>query len=288
MLSEGGLEVRPRRLPPSPPPDHVRIAIVRAGICRTDLAVASEAIAVERPRVLGHEAAGRVAAVGSPSDAVDGAGIVGRRVGVDPRVAGGFLGVSVNGAFSTLVDLPVANVVPLGAEVSWSRAAYLEPVAAALGAFAELPAGGRGCILGDNRIAELTHLLAARLGFADTVWVREPGALNRDAFDWAIESDPGLIHAAIQAVVPGGTIVLKSRPARPVALDLRTVVERRLSLRGCPYGCFHHAAALIADPSLELEPLFGEVFALEAFPDAFAAARRSERRKLFLRLSEDA
>ncbi|MBI1963793.1 MAG: alcohol dehydrogenase catalytic domain-containing protein [Candidatus Rokubacteria bacterium] len=112
----------------------VRIAVEACGICGTDLHVAIEGTIQlpQTPIILGHEAAGVVAAVG--------AGVTrwkaGDRVTIFPNVACGrcpacrrgrevlcreaqVLGISREGAFAESVTLPASCLLPLPAEVSF-------------------------------------------------------------------------------------------------------------------------------------------------------------------------
>ena len=54
---------------PDPGPDQVRVRIAAAGVCHSDLSLATGAIPQQVPAVLGHEVSGYVAAVGSAVDA---------------------------------------------------------------------------------------------------------------------------------------------------------------------------------------------------------------------------
>lgn len=281
VLGARDLGVRELELP-SLAPETVRVALSVAGICRTDLAVARGALAVSRPRVLGHEAAGQIVAVGpgvSP-------GRIGERVGIDPRTGPGhghgFLGVSEDGAFASSIDLPKARAIALNPNVTPHRAAYLEPTAAALGAAIEMQRAHSPAIVGDNRIAALTAVLAAALGI-DHRWYREVDDFDA-AHDLIVESDARLIGAAVAALATGGTLILKSRPSAAAAVPVASVVRKGITLRGVAYGSFRHAAALLADPNIDFEALFGETFALGSFAQAFDHAETADAHKTFLRL----
>ncbi|MEO1338465.1 MAG: alcohol dehydrogenase catalytic domain-containing protein, partial [Myxococcota bacterium] len=82
MLNAAGVELEEHPISQAVDPGHVRVALVMAGICRTDLAVARGALEVRRPRILGHEAAGVVV----QADGSTGAHLVGKPVAIDPRV----------------------------------------------------------------------------------------------------------------------------------------------------------------------------------------------------------
>ncbi|MFX0592717.1 alcohol dehydrogenase catalytic domain-containing protein [Melissospora conviva] len=67
--ADGGLAVEPIRLPALGPGD-VRVRIRAAGVCHSDLSMVNGTLAATFPLVLGHEAAGVVAEVGTDVDGV--------------------------------------------------------------------------------------------------------------------------------------------------------------------------------------------------------------------------
>lgn len=253
-------------------PGEVVVAVAAAGICRTDLYVADGSIPVERPVILGHEAAGWVD---------------GRLVAINPAIdGGGFLGIDRDGAFATAVAVPASAIVPMPAAMDPRRAAYLEPVAASLAVTdAPIATGDRGVVFGAGRIAELAVRVLRACGFRSIVRAARPGEID-GAFDFAIETGlsatGGSLDPLIAAVRPGGVVVLKSRPARPASIDLRLAVERQVTLRAVRYGRFAAAADLLASDRLELGDLLGASFALDDWERAFDAAAADESRKQFL------
>ena len=82
-VSPGKLELTEKPLP-DPTPGHVRISVETCGVCHSDSATVEGALPIQWPRVPGHEAVGRIDAIG---DGVEG-WVAGQRVGV------GFLGGS--------------------------------------------------------------------------------------------------------------------------------------------------------------------------------------------------
>ena len=82
-VSPGKLELTEKRLL-DPTPGHVRIRVEACGVCHSDAGTVEGVFPIEWPRVPGHEAVGRIDAVG--------AGVEGWRVG--QRVGVGFLGGS--------------------------------------------------------------------------------------------------------------------------------------------------------------------------------------------------
>jgi (R,R)-butanediol dehydrogenase/meso-butanediol dehydrogenase/diacetyl reductase len=131
----GGSTVEVRQLPtPEPPPQWVLVEVAYAGLCGTDLHIASNEHPRARPGVvLGHEMVGRVAA------AVDGLA-AGSPVFVNPLLFCGncatctrgrthicehlgLLGIDVDGGAAEVVAVPKTSLVPLPASVDLRTAA---------------------------------------------------------------------------------------------------------------------------------------------------------------------
>ena len=270
---------------PAPAAGEVVIDVAFAGVCRSDLAAADGAAGVAPGRVLGHELAGRVAAVGA---AVGGL-LAGDRVTAIPFqpcgaceacAAGGrcasprWLGIDADGAFAERVRVPARGVVPLPAGLSLLRGAYAEPVAAALGVLPFVARGARVLVGGGGRIAELT----ARVARAAGAVVTRLGDACAGRFDVAIEhgGEPAALLAALR---PGGTLVLKSRARRPIALDAGELVARDLVVRGASHGSFAEAVAWLHRGTIAIDDLLAPARPLEAFAEVLAAARASEAHK---------
>jgi len=242
---------------PEAPPGWVRLAVGLAGVCRTDVAAAQGRIAVADGRILGHELAGW-----TPE---------GQLVSVRPRLGDGrFLGLGVDGAFAESLVVPRTSLVVLPSPIDLRRAAFVEPLAAALSVLEVVPTEGRVALRGEGRIAELCRRVLA--------WAGQPLVDEEEALDVLITT--GVDGArSLAAMNPGGLVVLKARPAAPVAFDQRTVVERRLRLVGVDYGDFDLAARLLASGEVAVDDLFAAPRPLSAFAEAFAEA---EQRKTFL------
>lgn len=152
LILEGPCEFRYADLPdPSPAPDEVLIGVQACGICGSDVHGMDGSSGRRRPPiVMGHEAAGTVAAVGdSVSDWP-----VGTRVTFDSTISCGscnfcrrgqinlcdhrqVLGVSCdeyrrNGAFAEYVVVPERVLYRLPDGLSFEKAAFTEPAAVAL------------------------------------------------------------------------------------------------------------------------------------------------------------
>jgi L-iditol 2-dehydrogenase len=288
------------------PTGEVVIDVAFAGVCRSDLAVADGTIAVPRGRVLGHELAGRVRsavagfAVGDPVTVIPFVACTrcpacgrGERC-LDPA----WLGIARDGAFADQLAVPARNVLALPASMSLVLGAYVEPVAAALGVLAPIAepglprrgstpgwecgpiarAGGPAVVVsGTGRIAELTARVVAAHGASVVRHV--PGEpLPPAAFDVAIEHG-GELAPLVASVRPGGTLVLKSRAHRPLALDAGELVARDLTIRGASHGSFVAAIDWLVSRRIVVDDLLAPPRPLEELAAVFEDARASEAHK---------
>lgn len=278
---------------PDRQPGQVLIEVLLTGICRTDLFAADGQIPVAPRRVLGHETAGLVAQA-DPSSGLR----PGQRVAIHPVLGCGacrpclarlpcsrphMLGLDHDGAFAGWLVAPESAVWPVPDALSLRRVAYVEPVAAALAVLkAPLDRAGKGLIIGHNRIAQLTLRVLTAHGFHEVTHVAAGAPVDEDAFDWAIETSATAqtMDALLAAVRPGGVIVLKSRPATRVPLDVARAVRKDLALHAVSYAPFRDAIDLLA--RLEVDDLLGDIFPIAGHAEAFARARSDESRKLFL------
>ena len=230
---------------------------------------------IKLPITLGSDGAGIVTSVGTPADQA----WVGREVivnpaldwGPDPRAQGpGFriLGLPDNGTFAEQLSIPVANLSPKPAHLSWEQAAAL-PLAGltawrALFTRARLQTGERVLVTGVGGGAALFALQFAVAAGAE-VWVtsgspekitraqalgarggvnyRETGwaeALQKQAgrFDVIVDSagGDGFAHL-IDLTTPGGRLVFfGATTGNPPALDLRKSFFRQINILGTTMG----------------------------------------------------
>ncbi len=266
----------------SPAPGWASIRVLLAGICRTDLYAARGDLPVEPGRILGHELVGE---------------LDGERVTVAPLVpcrrcepcAGGrrcaapeMLGVGLDGAFADWVCVPTANVHVVPRGMPLRRAALVEPVAASLAVLGAVgPRDGRGLVLGSGRIAALTARILRDAGVTVDESARDAAPAS---YDFVVETDASLLDRAVEAVRPGGRVVLKSRPARPASLSLARAVLNDVSFSAVSYGDFGAAVALAE--RLALDDLLGDVFPCERFAAAFERAGTADSAKIFLSFGE--
>jgi L-iditol 2-dehydrogenase len=237
--------------------DDVLVDVAVAGVCRSDLGVADGSIPVELGRVLGHEMSGYVNGVS---------------VTVIPFEGTRWLGIDRDGAFAERVWVPASCVLRLPASMSLVHAAYVEPVAAALATHRHFREGERVKVAGTNRIAELTRRIV-RLG---------GGHLCEDELvDVAIEHD-GDGAALVSSLRDGGTLVLKSRARRTIALPADEIVARELRVVGASHGSFAEAIAVLAQRRIPFEDLLAAPRPLEDFADVFASARSETQKQMFV------
>jgi L-iditol 2-dehydrogenase len=265
----GVVGVRQRALPSLGPLD-VLVRVRAAGICRTDLQVARGELGAVDPIVLGHELSGEVVATGTNAEFPRGL-----PVSAIPWQEDSWLGIDRDGAFATHVVLHRDQVLPLP-PMPWTHGAYVEPVAAALGADVA-PQARSAVVLGTGRIAELTARVL-RLRGTDVVVTDEADGADADL---VVEARPlpTVLHRALDAVRPGGTIVLKSRADATLELPLQRAIAREVTIRAVGHGSFTRAVDLLSGGQLFIDDLLGPSFPIEDWAEAFAAG---EGQKVFL------
>jgi L-iditol 2-dehydrogenase len=272
---------------PEPGSGEALIRVATVGMCRTDLLVADGRIPVSNDTVLGHEFSGWIEAVGDGCDLS-----IGDLVAADPTFPmpdgrDGFIGVDADGALRTWIVMP-ADRLYRAEGLSPRQAAYLEPITAAMGGLkAAREAGGRGAIVGDNRIATLTSAVFDTVGDPvahDAITIRDLASTEPCTYDWILEarlSDELMVHA-MRAMKPGGRLILKSRHLDDVHFPVRDYVLKQLSLVGRTRSGFPEAMAwLKANPDI-VEDLLGDTYPLERWAEAFTAAETGEGRKVFV------
>ncbi len=273
----------------------MRVRVLCAGLCRTDLHVALGRTPCAVPRILGHELSGEVVEMGAQITDFE----LGDRVAISPLLACDacaaclrgapcdaprMLGVDRDGGFAEEIVVPSSAVYRVPSALSLERAAYVEPVAATLAVTqAPISREGRGLVVGAGRIAELTRRVLEACGFESVNVSAASPSLEATEYDWAIDtqgSSESLAHSMC-ALRRGGLLVLKSRPEKPAMFEVARAVERELRLQAVRYAPFREAIALLASENFVVEDLFGATYALSEFERAFAAAEASEAKKIF-------
>jgi threonine dehydrogenase-like Zn-dependent dehydrogenase len=172
---------------PDPAPDEVRVQTRLTTLCISDLNdLAYNPFGIALPRVLGHEGAGVIAAVGSDVRGFE----ADDRVAVHPvipcrrcdncrRGLGhlcsnlGHLGLDRDGTFAEFFCIRADRVRKLPGNVPWKCATLLEPVAVSLEALerSRLRAGETALVVGDGPFGVLIARLALQRNPQRLTWV---------------------------------------------------------------------------------------------------------------------
>ena len=285
-------------------PDDVIVRVLCAGICRTDLYAARGLIATPTPLTLGHEFCGVVTGTAPAVTRVREGDYVSAHPllpcgACDPCARGldcarpRMIGVHLDGAFAEFVRLPATALYRLPSALPPRRAAYLEPVAASLAvtrAGLDRPEMQRGALIGDGRIASLTLRVLSATGRPDVEHIGCDAlhTLCPDAYDFMIETraTEATLAAAMRALRPGGTLVLKSRPAERVPFDVHEAVRRRLTIQAVDYGSYDQAIALLSGDALSLDDLLGPMHHPRDHEALFDALLEEEHHKHFFDLED--
>jgi L-iditol 2-dehydrogenase len=250
-VAPGVGNVELREVPqPAPPPGHVLIEVAAAGICGTDLHIYYDEFRTRPPVIMGHEVAGRVAALGE--------GVAGLRPGlrvttetyVSTCGACRFcragrpnlcperrsIGSAVNGGFTRYLVVPARNVHPLPDGVDDIAGALTEPLACVVHGALELARvtpGDVAVVAGPGAIGLLTLQVARAAGARVLVLGTSADAarleLARDlGAERAIDIQRDDASAAVAELTGGlgADIVYECSGAGPAALQLLQLVRR--------------------------------------------------------------
>jgi L-iditol 2-dehydrogenase len=260
---------------PSPAPGEVLVRVTAVGICGSDLHWYDESgigeAVLDRPLVLGHEAAGVIASgpragervAIDPSLACERCPVCARGLGhLCPNVR--FLGHSTtDGALREVIAWPEDHLVPVPDALDDDAAAMLEPLGVAIHAFrlAQFAPGGTVAVLGAGPIGRLLIRLAFAAGATTVVATdvlahrvaaaREDGAIAElvdgggerrrllDALggrpaDVAIEiaGEADAVAAGVDLVKPGGVVVVAGIPiGNEIPVPVSVARRKGLDLR---------------------------------------------------------
>ncbi|MFG3052282.1 zinc-binding dehydrogenase [Kitasatospora sp. NPDC048239] len=275
---------------PLRPSGWVRLRVLLAAICRTDVQAATGLLPLGGTRVLGHEVVGEVVESDPTSSHRPG-----DRVAVAlPLIPCGdckacadgtrcahrlMLGVDIDGAFAEQVVVPEASLCAVPADLPLARAACVEPIAAMSAVLgAPIRPEERGLVLGSGRISDLTTRVLRARGFSDVETAPALGLglagdeVAHGYYDFVIEAagTDEALDLALRSVRPGGVVVLKSRPAVPLTLDVTRAVRNDVTLAAVSYNVLDDVVRLAGE--LEMDDLLGPVYPLERFDEALAAS----------------
>lgn len=261
----------------------VRIQIVLAGLCRTDIQTMTGQRTVDEGRTLGHEAAGVVVAIGSKAKKT--AHLKGihlhNKVAFFPFLPCGqceaclnkermdhcwnlkALGIHQDGAFASYIDLPIEVIFRVDDKLPWEALAYAEPVAAALSVLEVhefLEESHTLGLLGEGRIATLTGRILKQVAGREAIPIHENTPNN--SLDAVVETraTADTIQKALNVLKPGGVLFVKSRPFDLVPWPHQMLIHKRIRVIGLNYGDFEQGLDLMAQGTLDISDCWGPVF----------------------------
>ena len=309
IVLEDDVRVRPDYPDPMPKPGEVRVRVLCAGICETDLQLIRGYMGFRG--VLGHEFVGI-----AESGPFAGRRVVGEincacrhcdlcRRGLPTHCSNRtVLGIlDHDGAFADTITVPQDNLHVVPDNMPTDIAVFTEPVAAAfqIPAQIQVQRTDRVVVLGDGRLGNLCAQVLA--GLSDHVVVvgkhanklallhslgiatvlRDHVEARREA-DVVVDctgSDTGL-PTAMKLVRPRGTIVLKTTVAGEQTLAWAPFVIDEITLVGSRCGPFDQALKALAEGRVSVAPLISDRFDLSEGANALEHARTKPVLKVLL------
>lgn len=217
---------------PEPAPGEVLVAVEAVGICGSELSgYLGESSIRKPPLIMGHEAAGRIVAVGGGELADGGPPAMGERVAFNPLLVCGkcdrclagrssicrnrkLLSAHLPGAFARFVVVPAEQCFLLPDDLSAVDGSLAEPLACGVRAAAlgSIDASSRVLVLGAGPIG-LCCLAAARAQGATTVYISDVADRRLEvARAWgasaAINARQEDLLARMHELAPGGVDVV--------------------------------------------------------------------------------
>ncbi len=283
-------------IPTLSPLFNVLVKVHCAGICRTDIGIANGSISHKDSIILGHEFCGTIEGFYNGKTEFE-YWRKGMTVSCNPMMFGEnntdtMCGKDCDGAFAEYIAVPSSALVGLPDHLLSPLGAYQEPVAAALAPERILKSlfDKDICVFGDNRIAELTLQISHCMGHKNVRLVKNLSELAPCSYDCIIETEPQYINDYIDALRPGGTLILKSRAFTPSELIFNNVAMKEITIKGARYGDFNVASHILAATSsglngvLNTDSLLGSVYELSEYESAFIEAQKKNSKKIFFRI----
>lgn len=260
---------------PRPGPDEVLVEVASVGVCGSDIHYFEHgrigSYVVEQPLVLGHEAGGRVVAIGTTTDSA----LMDQRVSIEPGhtcrrcahcLAGRynlcpdvqfFATPPVDGAFCEYVVVPASSVFAVPDSISDDSAALVEPLSVAIWAArrAGITPGSRVLVTGAGAVGLLAAQTATAFGASEVVVtdvdphrLAMAGAFGARTVDVSVGSlaeegfEPDVLVEcsgnaratwdAVSTVARAGRVVLVGMGGDEVTLPLSYVQDRELQIMG--------------------------------------------------------
>ena len=301
---------------PEPGPDEVLVQVKSVGVCGSDIHYFEHGriadFIVEQPLVLGHEASGVVASLGTNVTDLE----VGTTVAMEPGVPCGrckecragrynlcpdvafFATPPIDGAFCEYVILPRDFVHPVPSHVSYDAAALVEPLSVGVWACqkANVSLGTRVLITGGGPIGAICALVARARG-ANVVAVTDVNGDRRAQVenlgfpaidpmnDDIPEADVLLecsgaapaIDQGVRALAPAGTAVLIGMaPTDTVAIPVGAIQGKEIWLTGTfrYANTYPDAVELIASGRVDLDAIVSGSYSLDEVEQALTHAKK--------------
>lgn len=292
---------------PEIPPGEALIKVSAAGICATDREIAAGYMNFRG--VPGHEFVGVV-------EEAEAGEWIGKRVGGEINAGCGVcdycrrglarhcldrtvLGIQGrNGVFAEYTALPVENLLVIPDSLQDMTAVFIEPLAAAMEICEQvkIDPSYETLIIGDGKLSALTAQVLKLSGMRILVAGKIPEKLAlfakwglettldappRAAFDIVVEASgrPEGWEAAVAAVKPRGTIVLKSAYHGSIDFNPALLVVNEVTLVGSRCGRFKPALRMLESGQIETEPLISRVFPFDEIIEAFNFANQPQTMK---------
>lgn len=274
---------------------NVLVKVYYAGICRTDIGIAKGIVPAKAGIVLGHEFCGKIVGFVNDGESMDGWKL-GDTVSANPMLFGEFdemmCGKDCDGMYAEYAAVPCKALIHISSSLLNPLGAFLEPVAAALAPLSYIDCGAndRVCVFGKNRIAQLTYQVALMKGMKNVTLVCNVDELRQNYFDCIIETEPAYIDAYADALKHGGLLILKSRSFARLSFVCNTIAMKEIRIQGARYGDFNMAHQLLmataqqTDKAIDTSRLFGKVYDLSEFCEAFAEADQPQSKKIFFKI----
>lgn len=294
--------------------DEALVRVILSGICNTDLEITRGYAGFEG--TIGHEFVGVVEA--SPKGELVGQRVVGEInagcgkcdlcLAGDPRhcPTRTVLGiVGRDGAHGEFLQLPLANLLPVPAQIPDEHAVFTEPLAAACAITERISVTRESkiAVIGDGKLgllcAQTLALTGARflligkhqekLRIAErrgieTATVKQAEKRKRE-FDVVVEASGAATGFALarELLRPRGTLVLKSTFHGAMEFDAAPIVVDEITIVGSRCGRFGPALDLLKRGAIELDSMISEEYPLAKGVLALERASKKGILKVLLR-----
>ena len=290
-------------------PTDVLVKVAYAGICKTDLKVANgELQSKSNGVILGHEFSGTIICCGRDINPVIN---IGRRVSANPMlddISDKMFGKDIDGCFAEYISVPFSNIVQMDYCDDMKFSAYMEPIAAALGAVTAInyPLNNpkiNGIIAGDpnDRIANLISMCYKFLNnppLSDKQHLQiikpEELLIKKDlgefnGYDYIIECCPTVAGSLLKCLNRKGTLILKSRGYCELSnVVVNDIVMRELTIIGAKYfDNFNFVQDFMSRHAEGLKCMIADKdFKLEEFEEAFIEASSPNAKKVMFKCAQ--